>query len=261
MKAPTSSRPYRRALTAATALALTVSVVGSGVSQGVTPGSAATSTTPVAAAAPAATTALPATLAKDVRFSREEERLARDLYAALAKVHDGARPMSRITLSEQRHYDAVGTLITRFGLTDPSAGRAPGSYAFPELQRLYDDWLSRGKASLKGAYAVGVELEKRDIADLERIVAATTQPDADRVFSHLLTGSRMHLSAFERAAAGGMPGQGPGQRQGSRQGRARRQGKGPGQGCQALAACPTTPQGAGQRGGRMGAGSGSCMAT
>ena len=57
-----------------------------------------------------------------LRFSREEERLARDLYAALAAAHDGARPMSMITRSEQQHYSAVGALLATYHVPDPSNG-------------------------------------------------------------------------------------------------------------------------------------------
>lgn len=46
--------------------------------------------------------------------------------------------MSRITKSEDRHYDAVGVLLDRYGVSDPSAGRSAGSYAFPEIQKVYD---------------------------------------------------------------------------------------------------------------------------
>lgn len=153
-------------------------------------------------------------LAKDLRFTREEERMARDLYAALAKAHDGAAPMSRITLSEQQHFDAVGTLLERYDVDDPSAGLKAGTYAFPALQDLYDQWYAEGRASLDAAYDVGVELEERDIADLEQLVADTTQDDARLVFSHLLRASEQHLAAFEAAADGTAygPGQmGPGQ--------------------------------------------------
>jgi hypothetical protein len=65
----------------------------------------------------AAATTLDPALAEQLRFTREEERLARDLYAALAREHDGARPMSRITTSEQRHFDQVGLLLERYGVT------------------------------------------------------------------------------------------------------------------------------------------------
>ncbi len=57
--------------------------------------------------APSARPTADASLTKALTFSREEERMARDLYAALAAKYDGAVPMSRITLSEQRHHDSI----------------------------------------------------------------------------------------------------------------------------------------------------------
>ncbi len=146
------------------------------------------------AVAPASAVAAPsASVARTLQFNREEERLARDLYAALSRVHDGARPMSNITRSEQRHHDALGRLLTRYGISDPSAGRAPGSYAFPELQKLYDGWYARGKTSL------------RDIDDLTKARASARDADVKRVYSNLLSGSENHLAAFQRAASGTRP--------------------------------------------------------
>ncbi|MFN8098723.1 MAG: DUF2202 domain-containing protein [Dermatophilaceae bacterium] len=144
-----------------------------------------------------------------LRFSREEERLARDLYAALAAAHDGARPMSMITRSEQQHYSAVGALLATYHVPDPSNGLGAGTYAFPELQRLYDDWLARGRTTLAAAYQVGVELEQRDIADLERALGTSTPTDVKTVLTNLLGGSRRHLAAYQRAASGVTAG-GPG---------------------------------------------------
>ena len=118
------------------------------------------------AAAATTTTASDSAVASALSFSREEERMARDLYAALADKYDGARPFSLITNSEDRHFDAVGVLIERYDVKDPSSGKAAGTYAIPALQRLYDGWLAKGSTSLKNAYQVGVELEQRDIADL-----------------------------------------------------------------------------------------------
>ncbi|MCA1782942.1 MAG: DUF2202 domain-containing protein [Dermatophilaceae bacterium] len=144
-------------------------------------------------------------LAEDLQFSREEERMARDLYAALAEVHDGARPMSRITNSEQQHFDRVGALLEQYGIDDPSEGLATGKYAFPALQELYDDWFADGKESVNAAYQVGIELETRDIADLKSMIADTSQADAVAVFSRLLAASEKHLAAFTSAADGTMP--------------------------------------------------------
>ncbi len=171
-------------------------------------------------------------LAATLTQMREEERMARDLYAALAEIHDGARPMSMITNSEQKHFDAMGTLLERYDVTDPSAHKAAGTYALPEIQSLYDSWYAEGKVSLDAAYQVGIELETRDIADLEKAIAVAPT-DVDRVLNNLLQASQHHLSAYQSAAAGTLPeegGAGMGQGMGHGQGQGQGQGQGKGQG-------------------------------
>lgn len=143
-----------------------------------------------------------ADLTKDLQFMREEERMARDLYKAFADKYDNAAPFRNITVSEDRHYDAVGVLLDRYDVTDPSAGKAAGTYAFPEIQKLYDGWLAEGNASITAAYTVGVELETADIADLKEAVNEHTEADVDRVFTALLNGSEQHLEAFQAAVDG-----------------------------------------------------------
>ncbi len=156
--------------------------------------SAATSPAPSATADGAVTSAL--------TFSREEERMARDLYAALAGTYDGARPFSMITKSEDRHFEAVGALLERYKVADPAAGKAAGTYADPAIQKLYDSWLAKGKSSLNAAYQVGVELEQRDVADLNKSIAGNLPADVDAVFGRLAQGSQRHLAAYQRAVAG-----------------------------------------------------------
>lgn len=217
-------------------------------------GLAVTLAGPATAAAPSDTSASPtvsatttATLspdaAKDLAFSREEERMARDLYAALAKAHSNATPMSRITTSEQQHFTAVGTMLQRYGTADPSTGRQAGSYADSQLQKLYDDWYARGKVSVQAAYEVGVELEKRDIADLKEMAAGDAPADVKAVYANLLRASERHLVAFENAVAGKTTGAGMGRGQGMGQAQ-RAQGQ-PGQPGQV---CDGTPNGQGPMG-------------
>lgn len=198
------SRTWKtRAMAAAGAMLVTAAGV-QGVAQAF--GTAPEAATPSVATA----TAVDATLAKDLQFTREEERMARDLYTALAEKYDQAVPFSRIKLSEQRHFDAVGTLLTRYGVSDPSAGKAAGTYAYPELQKLYDGWLAQGNTSLDAAYDVGVALEKRDVADLKKIAASTKDVTAKSLFTRLGAASEHHLAAFEAAAAGKLPADGSG---------------------------------------------------
>ena len=150
----------------------------------------------------ASTSATDSGVASALSFSREEERMARDLYAALADKYDGARPFSMITNSEDRHFDAVGTLIERYAVADPATGKAVGKYSIPAIQDLYDGWLAEGTTSLEDAYRVGVELEQRDIADLNTSIAADLPADVDTVFGQLLKGSQNHLAAYQRAVDG-----------------------------------------------------------
>lgn len=155
----------------------------------------------------AATAAVPASaeLAEALTYMREEERLARDLYAAIATQYNGATPFSNITNSEQRHFDSVGRLLVRYGVEDPSKNLQPGTYAIPELQKLYDQLLAQSKESLQAAYVVGIAVEKQDIADLENRLKTTRQADVVRVFTQLKNGSDQHLAAFEAAKNGTAP--------------------------------------------------------
>lgn len=151
-------------------------------------------------------------LAADLAFNREEERLARDLYQLFSDTYAEAKPFSMIVTSEERHFDAVGRLLTTYDVADPSAGREAGSYADPDLQALYDQWKVAGLVSQTEAAKVGVALEERDIADLEKSIANATQDDVKRVLGRLLAASKNHLAAFTDAADGSYDGTGTGPR-------------------------------------------------
>ncbi|HET6967035.1 MAG TPA: DUF2202 domain-containing protein, partial [Ornithinibacter sp.] len=101
-----------------------------------------------------------------------------------------------------QHFDSVGTLLDRYDVTDPAAGKAVGTYADPAIQKLYDGWLAEGSASLEAAYQVGVELETRDNADLEKSIAGGLPTDIDGVLGRLLQASQRHLAAYQRAVDG-----------------------------------------------------------
>lgn len=147
-----------------------------------------------------------------VAFSREEERLARDLYTEFGKLYDSV-VWDRIAGSEQRHFDAIGRLLTTYELDDPSAGLAAGTYSDDTLQDLYDDWLADGKANEDAAFKAAIELEKRDIADLKAQLKIVDDDAVENVYERLLKGSENHLAAFTRWSEGdqtmGQPGNRP----------------------------------------------------
>ena len=127
---------------------------------------------------------------------REEEKLARDVYRSLFGMW-GEQIFDAISQSEQRHMDAVGLLLEKYGVPDPVLDDT-GIFSNPELASLYDELVSRGSVSLSDALWVGATVEDLDIADLQRILA---DPQVDNVDIHtvcqnLLKGSRNHLRAF-----------------------------------------------------------------
>lgn len=137
----------------------------------------------------------------DLAYSRDEERMARDLYTLFGQTYD-APVFDRIAASEQQHFDEVGALLTTYGVADPADGLPAGTYANAEVQALYDQWKAQGLESQDAAFAVGVALEQADIADLEEILARNADADVQQVFTHLLTASRHHLAAFTSNASG-----------------------------------------------------------
>jgi hypothetical protein len=139
--------------------------------------------------------------ASHLLYMREEEKLAFDIYQALFSQWK-VRIFSNIAASEQRHFEAIGTLITRYGLVDPAIKTgtgefAAGDFANPVLQKLYDDLLAKGSLSLLDALQVGVMIEETDIVDLKAAIGITDNRDVLQVYGNLLNGSTNHLSAFE----------------------------------------------------------------
>lgn len=146
-----------------------------------------------------------ATLAEDLTFMREEERLARDLYRAFAEEYGSNTAFDRIASSEQRHFDAIGRLLRLYGLDDPSAGLAPGTYAQPTLTAMYDELLALGRKSIDDAYEAGIAVEEADIEDLANAIARTTAPEAKHVLESLKRGSERHLAAYTTYRNGSTP--------------------------------------------------------
>lgn len=138
---------------------------------------------------------LSATQKTMVATMAEEEKLAHDLYVALGAKYPDVVQFPRIARSETMHLTAVRTLLTTYGITDPTAGLAAGTFASPAVQTLYDDLL-KGATSSTAALAAGVTVEKLDIEGLTAALSGVTAPDVVQVLTNLLTGTQRHLLAF-----------------------------------------------------------------
>jgi len=126
---------------------------------------------------------------------REEEKLARDVYATLYEVWQ--KPVfNNISQSEQRHMNAVKGLIDKDGLIDPVRDSTVGVFTDPEFTGHYISLVEQGSASLVEALFVGAFIEDRDIFDLQELLAQTDNEDITAVYENLLRGSRNHMRAF-----------------------------------------------------------------
>ncbi len=126
----------------------------------------------------------------------EEEKLAHDLYVAFAAKYDVVQ-FNRIANAETRHLTEVRTVLDRYDITDPTAGKAAGTFASADFQKMYTDLLAKGSANLDAAYAAARSVESADIDDLKAAMdKLTTAPDVLAVYQHLLAGSQHHLVAF-----------------------------------------------------------------
>lgn len=126
-------------------------------------------------------------------FMREEEKLARDVYDQLF-IDYGNLIFDNISNSEQNHMDAMKVLLDRYGLEDPIL--APGVFADPSLNELWDALMSVADEGPVWALVVGAWIEETDIIDIQVAIEETGHEDINSTYESLMCGSRNHLRAF-----------------------------------------------------------------
>ena len=127
---------------------------------------------------------------------KEEEKLARDVYTFFYQKW-GTPIFSRISLAENRHLNAVITLLKYYDRPDTLVGDT-GVFSIPEFQNLYFELTEKGSDSAKAALMTGALIEEMDIVDLKEALTIVENVNIIRVFEHLLIASRNHLRAFNR---------------------------------------------------------------
>lgn len=148
----------------------------------------------LATAAPAAAE-LDETEVDHLRFIREEEKMARDVYLVLYKIW-GSPVFANIAESEQAHMDAMKNLLDFYGIPDPVAEDIVGAFTDPAIAVLYADLIARGLASEAEAFLVGGFIEEYDIIDLWKAYDETDEDRIKMVYRNLYEGSYNHLDAF-----------------------------------------------------------------
>jgi hypothetical protein len=131
-----------------------------------------------------------------LKFMREEEKLAHDVYVALYALWPTASIFSNIALSETTHTEAILALLVKYSLDDPAEGKPAGVFEDADLQALYITLMNMGQTSLIAALSVGALIEETDVRDINEKKAVTDQADILAVYDSLLCGSRNHLRSF-----------------------------------------------------------------
>lgn len=126
---------------------------------------------------------------------REEEKLARDVYTYLHGTW-GLYIYSNISSSEQRHMDAVLSLLNTYNITDPVGNNAAGIFKNVDLQNLYNTLIAKGDVSLVNALEVGATIEDLDLYDLKIAKEKISNSDIISVYDNLAKGSRNHMREF-----------------------------------------------------------------
>ncbi|WP_268034520.1 DUF2202 domain-containing protein [Algoriphagus sp. PAP.12] len=129
-------------------------------------------------------------------FTREEEKLAHDVYIYAYEKY-GNILFQNIANSESQHIQSILTQMNAFDISDPLNGSTiPGEFTLSAIQTLYDNLTSQVDQSLNDAIIAGLWIEDIDIYDLENAIAETSQSSLATVYGSLQCGSSNHMRAF-----------------------------------------------------------------
>ena len=140
-------------------------------------------------------TSVMAPISNDLRFLREEEKLARDVYITLGE-HWDLPVFMNIASAEQVHMDRVKILLDAYGIPDPVVDNSVAVFNDPSLASLFDDLVAQGMTSMTDALSVGATVEDLDIKDIADMMERTDDVDVLATYGALMCGSRNHMRAF-----------------------------------------------------------------
>lgn len=132
-----------------------------------------------------------------LKYMREEEKLAHDVYVFLYGLYADEAIFDNISKSETSHTTAILSLLNKYGIPDPAAGKLPGEFTDPALQTLYNTLVAMGDDNKIEGLKVGALIEETDIRDINAKKSVTDEADILSVYDSLLCGSRNHLRAFD----------------------------------------------------------------
>ncbi len=134
---------------------------------------------------------------KELLYMIEEEKMARDFYVSMYEKW-GLRPFGNIKNAEQKHMDAIESMLDKYGLSNPTKDAATGEFKNEKIKSLYLALLGQGNKSALDALKAAAEIEEVDIKDLMDAIKNTDNKDLAIVYNNLQRASENHLRAFTR---------------------------------------------------------------
>ncbi len=124
---------------------------------------------------------------KMLKYTLEDEYLAKAEYETIIAEYGSIRPFANIMKAEERHIAALEPLFEAYKLELPVVD--PSQYTVLP-------------ATLEESYKAGVEAEIKNIAMYEEFLKLDLPDDVEFVFENFMKASESHLAAFERAVDG-----------------------------------------------------------
>lgn len=135
----------------------------------------------------------------DLKFLREEEKLAHDVYLFSFEKYQ-INIFNSISQSEQTHTESVLALLNKYGIVDPASAQI-GIFNNQDLQALYTSLTAQASISLVEALKVGATVEDLDINDIDDFTVNTTKSDLLSVYNNLNCGSKNHIRSYSSQLA------------------------------------------------------------
>ena len=133
---------------------------------------------------------------KSLKYLREEEFLAGDVYEYLSEIYS-LPVFKNISKAEDLHTEKVRELLEAYEIPDPAKNHEAGVFENKVLQAHYIALIALGEKSLNDAIVVGLTIEEMDIKDLQDALDNVIKEENIRkVYDFLLMGSHHHLKAF-----------------------------------------------------------------
>lgn len=150
---------------------------------------------------PARNTTLTEAELETLLFTREEEKLAHDVYLYAFQKY-GTPIFQNIATSETSHTQSILNTMAKYNVPDPLNGSTvQGQFSDPVILQLYQDLTAQVDVSLVSAMEVGLFIEDLDIYDLDQALLETQKTDLIAVYQNLRCGSTNHMRSFENLAS------------------------------------------------------------